>query len=986
MHRYFALLVGLICSHVLPGAEPMRDGTTIRIRDYLNRDWQNETVHYDLAFEKGAFPQGTLSLLNSQGQSVPTQLEPVTLFEDGSLDSATLWFQASVGPFTTETWTLKAGTVPLTPSPALVKESDDEIMLTNRHVGIAIRKRLETGEGPIARIRLTSGEWIGGSSLDLPSAPSEYKAEVISRGPVFAEVRSFLKWRNSSLWEMRLRLQANEPVVLVKEEGVIGRKSKTSFSLNLSDNFAPRSLLFRTGKGRIGRNKTWTIAEGEVYTLEPWLRWWERERQGNCFSLYNYVDLLSIAAGHAGDWVDPKLKRGTQQRPRFAVTHTAGTTRMTAPLTTGKRRWMICCLPKKPVLGELADGKHQFYSLLPYRYLIKHGHLPLDLVKGYVYEWPNEEVQYPHVLFTQEDVRLFQEAIADKKAHLDAIPKIVRVKQVLVHDRVEKAIAAYFATGDPKLGRYITDSLLRTLQGCVQYYTHQPNVPFGCAPHHHQSLTTAMLLADAVLWGNHCTAEQRQRILAQAAFLGYTITRSDYWSPERGYAANPNMTTSVYGYITSIGCLLNTHSGSITIWGKGRIIADDFGYQGYMPGDDHSMLVSPIAPDSAIMNVDTFSTSPDLDYVAADKSTWRRQIAFVKDTDLQGPAYFVIHDTLAVPAPATWRLWLTGADLQVRDSQALLVGNDDVDTDIFLGGTAAIPTTEERTRQCYGMDPKPRYKRLSVTQKGLKVTWRKARTITTLVYPRLKTDAPPTVQFSEDGRQLTVIHDRGTDVVFLSREPFTCERDDQSFHGTVGLVKKRGKNTSLHLGAPGKLTAAGKTVSQAPEKLRETDSGVLVRESFDGEKQSVFKSSSMLSVVDCNSIPESNEPDRPGRCLRIDVKTGKTHLSGIPQIPIDVRKRYRFGFDCFIPRNGWFQYGGYGWRTQGQHAKRDSGRVWELSVRSKGPHAQWQHIEKVLGPGDFVQDLLLIRTGAFIGGPGVIYVDNLRIEEIRENR
>jgi len=855
---------------------------------------------------------------------------------------------------------------------------------------------------------------------------------------------------------------------------------------------------------------------------------------------------------------------------------------MAARLTPGKRRWMICCLPQKRVLNEFANGKHQFYSLLPYRYLIKHGHVPLDLVKDYVCEWPDAEPEYPHVLFTPEDVARYQEATAGVDTHLSAIPRIVRVKQVLAHDRIEKAIAAYFATGDARLGRYITDSLLRTLQRCVNYYTHQPDVPFGCAPHHHRSLTTAMLLGDAVLWGGHCTDEERQRILAQAAFLGYTITRPDYWSPARGYAANPNMTTSVHGYMTSIGCLLNTHpmaktwttrglkelerqlnawsddnggwleaphyamvsfdpilssfvmaqnaglgdylsnprikvvanwfsqistppdsrfqgyrhlpplgntyvqeptgefgllaflyrdrdpafaaemqwmhlqhkswptpgiggafpgflgyrtimtdrsispkapewksarfpktglvlrhgfpdaretmlhmitgsnhahydkdSGSITIWGKGRVIADDFGYQGYMPGDDHSMLVSPIAPDRQIMTVDGFSTSPNLDYVVANKSTWRRQIAFVKESDLRGPAYFVIHDSLAIPAPATWRLWLTGSDLLVEDGHALLSGKDDVDTDIFLGGIAAIATSEQRTRECYGINREGRYRRLSVTQEGLKVSWRRGHTITAVIYPRMKTDTPPTVQFSEDGRQVTVTHAHGTDVVFLGRRPFATEKSDQLFHGTAGLIRQRAATTSLHLGAPGKLTAGGETLSRDPDKLTEYKPNVLLHETFDDEKQSAFKGGGALTLVDCNSI-EGNEPDRDGRCLRVDVRTKKTHFSGVPSIPIDVSKRYRVSYDCFIPKQGWFQYGGYGWKTQGTHAKWSNGRVWELAVRSKGPHDQWQHVERILTPKDFVPDLLLIKTGAFTGGPGVVYLDNLLIEEVDE--
>lgn len=91
--------------------------------------------------------------------------------------------------------------------------------------------------------------------------------------------------------------------------------------------------------------------------------------------------------------------------------------------------------------------------------------------------------------------------------------------------------------------------------------------------------------------------------------------------------------------------------------------------------------------------------------------------------------------------------------------------------------------------------------------------------------------------------------------------------------------------------------------------MKAADSGVLVHETFEGKKQSAFHSSPLLSIVDCDSI-EEDESDRAGRCLKIDLKTDRGNLGGIPRIPVDVRKRYRFSFDCFIPKNGWIQYGG----------------------------------------------------------------------------
>ncbi len=64
MRRCLALLLSLMCCRPLHGAEPMHDGSAITIRDYLNRYWQNETVHYDLEFEKGDFPESREAIEN----------------------------------------------------------------------------------------------------------------------------------------------------------------------------------------------------------------------------------------------------------------------------------------------------------------------------------------------------------------------------------------------------------------------------------------------------------------------------------------------------------------------------------------------------------------------------------------------------------------------------------------------------------------------------------------------------------------------------------------------------------------------------------------------------------------------------------------------------------------------------------------------------------------------------------------------------------
>src|SRR5204862_2463066 len=55
-------------------------------------------------------------------------------------------------------------------------------------------------------------------------------------------------------------------------------------------------------------------------------------------------------------------------------------------------------------------------------------------------------------------------------------------------------------------------------------------------------------------------------------------------------------------------------SGSITLWGKGRIMADEFGYYGRAPVEDHSMVETGLS-DGLNMRVKEFAPSAHLDYV-----------------------------------------------------------------------------------------------------------------------------------------------------------------------------------------------------------------------------------------------------------------------------------------------------------------------------------------------------------------------------------
>ena len=76
-----------------------------------------------------------------------------------------------------------------------------------------------------------------------------------------------------------------------------------------------------------------------------------------------------------------------------------------------------------------------------------------------------------------------------------------------------------------------------------------------------------------------------------------------------------------------------------------------------------------------------------------------------------------------------------------------------------------------------------------------------------MLYPRLKTEKPPTVTAIADGRGVKVESGAGTDYVFLSAEPFAFKQGDIAFEGTAGSIQLRGGRARLSLGAAGSISS-----------------------------------------------------------------------------------------------------------------------------------------------------------------------------------
>ena len=1005
------LLAG--CRNMAPGPDKAEAYT---LQDFVNRNWQNEFVSFPLSSYAAGQVRAKRALVDPAGRPTPYQV-----MEAGS--AKRIAFMANVPPFATAAFQFT--NLPAAAATDIaVEETADTIRLVNGKTGVAIAKALKPGQAPLQGIRLKSGQWTGASSFSANLVPTGYSARVTARGPVFAEAVARATFASNQTWEIRFRLQSGEPVVLIEEEMALQDKAGT-VAVTLDTAFKPDTLLSRWGKGTLGKNAAYPVPDGLVYTMEPWVHWWEQERQGNCCALFgkNAGDLLVLAAGFAGQWVDPAIPAARRAATRIDLTRDAAGMNLTLPLANGRRMWMVGAIDKEPSAAFVADSKNEFKSPPYYQLLIKHGHFPLDMVKDWVLRWDHDAAAHPRLMLTKSDAERFRASVTNLAVYTNAIPRYLSDPNPLNQFSMEGPITAYLASNDPVLGRFLADSACRMVQDCLEIFFGQDTVPYGAAPHHHQGVGAAVLLADAVMSGA-LTPPQRERLLAQIAFIGYALSRPDFWSPARGLSANPNMTTSVYGYQTTIACFMPSHpmagewvkegfaqlkdqldnwsdsnggwleaphyamvsfdqilavlrmaanaglsqdlyrdpkvravadwfgkistppdsrlkgsrhlpplgntymceptgefgilaflfrdrdpefasrmqwlyrqhgafpqpgigggypgfagwrgllldpaiperapawkselfpetgvvlrnafpseretqlhmilgrnhahydqdSGSITIYGKGRILAEDFGYYGCAPADDHSLVESPAAANGGTMAVRDFAPGEAFDYVAGVSAGWTRQVAFVKDPDPLAPNYFVVHDHMAAPAALTWRLWLTASKVTPGAMTATAEGKEDADLDVFFAQpSGAALKTEDKTRTSgCGISPDGRMGPYTSTQTGLiLVPSGPTSDVFAVLYPRLKTEARPAITPLAGGRGVKVQAAGRTDYVFLAETPFQFAEGDVSFDGMAGCLQQRpGRPPVLALGVKGRISGSGQSISaDTPSKL-----------------------------------------------------------------------------------------------------------------------------------------------------------------------
>ncbi len=525
------------------------------LRESIGHQWRHERVVFPMADADLSRAKAGHALIGPDGQAIAYQIIPAA-----GVTPAALTFLVDLPPLAQQAYKW-APPRPIPETDLRITETKNTLRMENTHTGIELRKQLTDEQGPILRVRMPSGTWVGDSQLlsDLPL--TGYTLEITGHGPVFAEVVCRAVLGDDSSWELRIRLDAGEPVIVIEEISSV-KSDATRLRLDLHHGLEPTHVFHRRAGQDGFRFVLRPIQTGRVFLLQPWQNWFQSPIQGATFSLHKdgHSDLLMIGAGMAGRWIDPEIP-SDQRQPANAVLTCGGEGKLHLDFTlkSGQRHWLIGALTANEALS-MEDDQYPVTPLVQ-QYVIKHGQFPLDRIKDQILRWDLSKAEYPGLLLSMKEIKRFRQSLDTEE--IERYQK--RISHILNRriDRyyLDEPIENWCATGDERIARHVIAGAETHMQEALDCFLVQ-SIPYGSAPHNTSWLGTAMTLADTALATGLMTDQERERMLARAAFIAYAIERPDYWCTSRGYAGLPNMTTSVYGYLAAAASLIPTHPRS----------------------------------------------------------------------------------------------------------------------------------------------------------------------------------------------------------------------------------------------------------------------------------------------------------------------------------------------------------------------------------------------------------------------------------------
>jgi hypothetical protein len=578
-------------------------------QEVLGKDWGRDLLHYAVTFAPGETTTAGVVLLDANARGIPFQLSEVTPYPDGSVKAARVSFYGELKAYGTMRYTLSTG-APKPPAFNLgVKATQPEkgpLELRNKFTGVRlpasatfeVPKALADVPGPIQGYALGSGGWTGGSrfTVEGDGAPKVTGSEttLLTTGPLFTEARVRYTLTNGGYYTVRVRLEADAPMVFVAEEAdtklVDAPEIRADYFLSsptpggwipdLMYRFAERNpaptdpavekAMTDAGitpqqsqprKGTLNRLPK-PAQDHDLFGVAAWYVWSDSAwytlllREGELSSRYRGgVGLIPL---HAGSWrngqgshVTCRVKQLAGGPVYFSVPLTApkhpGTyldtgefdTRL--PVSLVRRQWGMLLGPLPQSLQALWDAR------------LAYGHVTLNDYKDWRLDWPeNPAVTYPRLPFTSKELA-GAKGVLDTHAFKDVLSQFSDVSGNTegawnLAQRMTTPAAGIWTGGSP-VGHALY----------IMYGGGDSQIPW--ASHYRQEQAAGWsLAADEALAWKGMPAALRRRVRACLAACAYALTEPDANSRASGiHQGNPNMPANRFLALPHVAALIPDH-------------------------------------------------------------------------------------------------------------------------------------------------------------------------------------------------------------------------------------------------------------------------------------------------------------------------------------------------------------------------------------------------------------------------------------------
>jgi hypothetical protein len=563
-----------------------------RLTEHLGYTWTHELITYPLPAGLDLAPgeEKEYILRDDTGTALPFQV----LDQHGARVVALL---VDLPPYATRTFTLTRERATVTAPVLTVTRDGDSLLLDTGATAVRVAgpSRVKPGTPfaqcpvPIQAVRGVSGAWLGAGTLLGEQPVIAYTSEIEARGPLVAQVRVRYDFGPRQCYQVRIRVIAGEPVVLVEEEFALSADELAAMRFVQPPNLAPEigtpsnysDWLVNKGIGwndistdlthcpcfrfnftqgmDVPRVRGYGVGQAKaVYTrkdlasaekdwrlgfvLTPYQ---ERGRRGGAIGFESTTgkDYLGLFYRFGSRWVHPNENRVLLPwLDEGVVGHFAA--------GEGRREWGLYLGETGPQNDEYAQkGNERSYAALQ-RICAKYGETPLDKVKEWALAWdlPADAV-YPRIFYTPA-------SLARMKKEFPGLPG--DVKKLLQGDR---HAYAYLTGNDAELKTAFANNTAGLRLSAVDFLNGGHNT-YNTYTHRYQEICRSYGRAlDITLTAPGITPEERQHALAVVAFLAYKLQDQDYW-PYRAYGggpSNPNMMSISCNALATLAALLPDH-------------------------------------------------------------------------------------------------------------------------------------------------------------------------------------------------------------------------------------------------------------------------------------------------------------------------------------------------------------------------------------------------------------------------------------------